>query len=194
MPACDRQTGRQTDRRIQTDRQTDGIAIASTALAMRALRRAVTSGQSNLTLGHIVAADGRFSCIRQVSPICPHMRAHWRHLANMIELLLPSAHQSPQPKRQIDRFSHFGRPFVKRFALCYQTAVCLSVLSVTLLYCGKTVGWIKIKLGMLVDLGPGHIVLYGDPAALSQRGTHQFWPISDVAKWLNGSRCHLVGR
>ena len=24
----------------------------------------------------------------------------------------------------------FGRPFVKRFALCYQTAVCLSVLSV----------------------------------------------------------------
>jgi len=38
---------RVTDR--QTDGQTDGIVVASTALAMRALRRAVTSGQSNLT-------------------------------------------------------------------------------------------------------------------------------------------------
>ena len=35
------------------------------------------------------------------------MRAHWRHLANMIELVLPSAHQSPQPKWQINQFSHF---------------------------------------------------------------------------------------
>ena len=42
----------------------------------------------------------------------------------------------------------FGRPFVKQFTLCYQTIVCLSVLSVTLVYCGQTVGWIKMKLGM----------------------------------------------
>jgi len=33
------------------------------------------------------------------------MRAHWRHLANTIELLHPLAHLSPHPKRQIDRFS-----------------------------------------------------------------------------------------
>jgi len=33
-----------------------------------------------------------------------------------------------------------------------------------LVYCGQTVGWIKMKLGMAVDLGPGHIVLDGDPA------------------------------
>jgi len=39
-----------------------------------------------------------------------------------------------------------------------------SVLSVTLVYCGQMVGWIKIKLGMQVGLGPGHIVLDGDPA------------------------------
>jgi len=38
------------------------------------------------------------------------------------------------------------------------------VLSVTLVYCGQTVGWIKIKLGMRVALVPGHIVLDGDPA------------------------------
>ena len=35
------------------------------------------------------------------------MWAHWRHLANTIELVLLSALPSPQPKRQIDRFSRF---------------------------------------------------------------------------------------
>jgi len=35
------------------------------------------------------------------------MRAHWYRLANTIELVLPSAHPSPQPKQQIDRFSRF---------------------------------------------------------------------------------------
>ena len=67
----------------------------------------------------------------------------------------------------------FGRPFVKRFALCYLTVVCLFVLSVTLVYCGQTVGRTKMKLGMQVGLGPGHIVLDGDPAELPlpQRGT-----------------------
>ena len=39
--------------------------------------------------------------------MCPPMRAHWRHLANTMELVLPSAHPGPQPKRQIDRFSRF---------------------------------------------------------------------------------------
>jgi len=42
---------------------------------------------------------------------------------------------------------------------------CLSCLSVTLVYCGQTVGSIKMKLGMdLVGLGPGHSVFDGDPA------------------------------
>jgi len=68
--------------------------------------------------------------------------------------------------------------------------VCLSVcLSVTLVYCGQTVGWIKMKLGMQVGLGYGHIVLDGDPA--TAKGTApNFWPISVV----DGSICHLVGR
>ena len=39
--------------------------------------------------------------------MCPLTRAHWRHLANTIELVLPLAHPSPQCKRQIDWFSHF---------------------------------------------------------------------------------------
>jgi len=52
----------------------------------------------------------------------------------------------------------------KTFSLCYQT-IALSVLSVTLVYCGQTVGWIKMKLGMEVGLIPSHNVLDGDPAA-----------------------------
>jgi len=32
---------------------------------------------------------------------------HWHHLTNTIELVLPSAHPSPQPKWQINRFSCF---------------------------------------------------------------------------------------
>ena len=43
-------------------------------------------------------------------------------------------------------------------------SVCLSVLSVTLVYCGETVGWIKMKLGMEAGLVPGDILLDGDPA------------------------------
>ena len=43
-------------------------------------------------------------------------------------------------------------------------SVCPVCLSVTLVYCGQMVGWIKMKLGMRVGLGPGHIVLDWDPA------------------------------
>jgi len=43
-------------------------------------------------------------------------------------------------------------------------SVCLSCLSVTLVYCVQTVGWIKMKLGTEVGLGPGDNVLDGDPA------------------------------
>ena len=64
----------------------------------------------------------------------------------------------------------------------------------TLVYCDQTVEWIKMKLGMEVGLGPGDIVLDGDPAApLPQRGTAtNFRLMSVVAKPLDGLRCHLV--
>ena len=67
----------------------------------------------------------------------------------------------------------FGPPFAKRFALCYQTVVCPVCpvcLSVTLVYCGQTVAWIKVKLGTQVGLGPGHIVLDGDPLPPPPKG------------------------
>ena len=95
----------------------------------------------------------------------------------------------------------FGRPFVKRFALCYRTVVCLYVypvcLSVTLVYCGQTVTWIKMKLGVEVGLGPGLATLLqiGTKHPLPQRGTApNYRSKSVVAKRLDGSRCHLVWR
>jgi len=78
---------------------------------------------------------------------------------------------------------------------CPVCPVCLSVLSVTLVYYGQTVGWIKMNLGMRVGLGPGNIVLDGDPAPLPQRGSApNFRPITVVAQWLDGLKCHLVWR
>ena len=71
--------------------------------------------------------------------------------------------------------------------------VCLSVLcvclSVTFAHCGQTVERIKMKLGVQVGLDPGHIVLDGDPAPPP---APNFRPISVAAKWLHGSRYHLV--
>ena len=73
-----------------------------------------------------------------------------------------------------------------RFTLCHRTVVCLSVclscLSVCLsvgrsvglvmlVYSGQTVGWIKVPLGTEIGLGPGHIVLDGDPTPSTEMGT-----------------------
>ena len=33
------------------------------------------------------------------------------------------------------------------------------------MYCGQMAGQIKMELGMQVGLGPGHILLDGDPAS-----------------------------
>jgi len=58
----------------------------------------ITSGQNNSTKGRSAAAHEQFNRIRQVAPMFPPMRAHWSHLANTIELVLPSVHPSLQPK------------------------------------------------------------------------------------------------
>jgi len=67
--------------------------------------------------------------------------------------------------------SFFGATVCKtvRPMLSDRCPVC-HVLSVTFVYCGQTVGRIKMKLGMQVGLGPGHNVLDRDPAPPPQRG------------------------
>jgi len=73
--------------------------------------------------------------------------------------------------------------------------VCLSCLSVTLVYCGQTAGWITLKLRVEVGLGLDHIVLMGIQLPVPQQGTApNFRPMSVVVKRLDVSRCHLVWR
>jgi len=62
---------------------------------------------------------------------------------------------------------------------------------------GQTAGWTKMPLGTEVGLGPGDLVLDGDPATSRKKGATtppNFWPVSIVAKRLDGPRCHLVRR
>jgi len=63
--------------------------------------------------------------------------------------------------------------------------------------CGQTAGWTKMPLGMEVGLSTGHFVFDEDPATPRKKDTASptnFWPMSIVAKRLDGSRCHLVRR
>ena len=60
------------------------------------------------------------------------------------------------------------RPMLPSSHVLSVLSVCLSV---TLVYCGQSVGWIKMKLRTQVGLGPGHTVLEGDPAPLPRMGT-----------------------
>ena len=73
----------------------------------------------------------------------------------------------------------------------------------TLTYCGQTVGWINMPLATEVDLGPGHIMLDGDPARPhhlppKKGGTNPLPKFSAslllIAKQQDGLRRHLVRR
>jgi len=96
--------------------------------------------------------------------------------SNRLDTVQKRHRQTGQDRQRTDSIGRtvFGRPFVKRFGVCYRSVVCLSVLfvclSVTLVYCGQKVGRIKMKLGMQVSLGPGHIVLDEDPGNPPPKG------------------------
>jgi len=56
---------------------------------------------------------------------------------------------------------------------------------------------VYIYIYMQVGLGHGHTVLNGDPLPSPKRGRSplpNFWPMSIVAKRLDGSRRHLARR
>ena len=87
----------------------------------------------------------------------------------------------------------FGRPFVKRFALCYRTVVC-PVCDVGVLWPN---GWTdQDQTWRAGSLRPWPHCLRWEPSSASPKGEHptNFWPISVLAKWLDGSRCHLLWR
>ena len=91
----------------------------------------------------------------------------------------------------------FERPFVKRFALCYRTVVCLSVLSCPV--CNLGVLWpnsltVQDETWHASRPRPWlHSVRWGP--SFPPRGIDpNFWPISVAAKWLRRSIYHLVWR
>ena len=147
--------------------------------------------------------------IAQASSYLSSKTMHGETLMESLQTDAPNARRGRKQLRLLTNNSLFsktvqdthilvGQPFVKRFDICYRTAiclsVCLSVLSVTLVYCGQTVGRIKLKLGMHVCLGPGHTVLDGDPAPPKWAQPPNSRPMSVVAKRLNLSICHVVRR
>jgi len=70
--------------------------------------------------------------------------------------------------------------------------VVLSVLSVTLVYCGQTIGWIKMPLGM-EGLGPEDTVLDRHPAPpQAERGTAVPPLFGACLLWPNGRPSHTA--
>jgi len=66
-------------------------------------------------------------------------------------------------------------------------SVCLSSLSVMLMYCGQRVGLIRMPLGTEANLVPGHIVLDRDPAASPKGAQPQFSAhicCGQTARWI----------
>jgi len=65
---------------------------------------------------------------------------------------------------------------------------CLSVLCVTFVHCGQTVGRIKMKLGMQVGVGPGYSMIDGNPVPPPPQGgiAPNFRPIYVAPKCLDG--------
>jgi len=56
-------------------------------------------------------------------------------------------------------------------------------------FCGQTAGCIKMPLGMEVGLSPCDFVFDGAQLPPEKKGTPtppNFWPMSIVAKWLDG--------
>jgi len=60
-----------------------------------------------------------------------------------------------------------GNHYKQEFALCYGQLSCLSLCNIGVF----VAEWFKMSLGTKVGLGPGHIVLDGDPAAPTEMGT-----------------------
>ena len=102
------------------------------------------------------------------------------------------------PKRKF-----IGQPFVKRFALCYRSVVCLSCpvlycLSVCDIRALRPNGWTdKDETWLARRPRPWPHCVTWEPSSPSPKKGAQppnFRPMSIVAKRLDGSRCHLVRR
>jgi len=96
--------------------------------------------------------------------------------------------------------SIFGHPFVKRFALCYRTVVCVCYLSVCDVGVLWLNGWMDQDATWYRDRPRPrwHCVRWGSMQLPLKRGTADyaptFWAMYIEAKRLDESKCHLVRR
>ena len=89
---------------------------------------------------------------------------------------------------------------VRCLSVCLSVLSILSCLSATLVYCGQMIGWIMVKLGTKVGLGPGPTVLDEDPAPPPQKkghspqfSAHVFVCGDQTAGWIKVSLVTEVG-
>jgi len=113
-----------------------------------------------------------------------------------------------EPRPQVTGTGHFvktlhvvfGRLFVKRFALCYRSVVCLSVCLSVCPVCNIRALWPNCWTDQDETWQAGkprpwpHCVRWGpsSPSPKEAQPPPNFRPISVAAKWLHGSRCHLL--
>jgi len=64
----------------------------------------------------------------------------------------------------------------------------------THVYCGQTAGWIRMPFGMEVGLGPGHIMLDGDPATPPQKGPQFSAHVCCANGWVDQDAIWYGGR
>jgi len=135
-----------------------------------------------------------------MSPPIGHSGATWRIRLNLCFLRLIQVHI---PNGKSIGIVVLGRQFVKRFALCYRTVVCLSVLSVcpACPVCDVGILWPNGCMDQDATWYGGrprprpYCVRCGPNSPLSNSGiAPNFRTISIVAKRLDGSRCQLVRR
>jgi len=142
-----------------------------------------------------------FARWRQCTLICGHIGATWQIRLNLC-LFRPTRVHNPNGK--LIGSTAFGRPLVKRFALCYEIVVCLSglsVLSVCLSVCPVCdFGVLWPNGGMDQDetwyggrsRPRPHCVTWGPSSPSPKTGrAPNFQSMSVVAKRLDGLMCNL---
>jgi len=100
--------------------------------------------------------------------------------------------RSPVLRSRTATIEFLGEPLqvTVRRMLRDRCPVCPVCMSVTLVHCGRTVGWIKMPLGTEVGLGQGDAVLDGDPAP-PRKGAQQPPPHFSAHVYCSQSVAHL---
>ena len=147
-------------------------------------------GDANMNIWSLVPPLAGMGFVTVPMPFCclkPVVSIHWSLIINL--LLCSYMLDLPVQEKEV-----FGRPFVKQFDLCYRSvvlSVCSSACDVRALWPN---GWMDQDETWQAGRPRHwqHCVRWG-PSSPSPKGP-QFWPISVVAKWLVGLRCHLAWR